>query len=280
MTGDSMSLENRIKAEIFSYDGKMSVYLDDLQGHIVGIGENDAFETASCVKTYILGCLYDMCARGERSLSDELVCEQRHQICGSGVLCSLRERPHLSVYNTAVLMIIVSDNVATNMMIEYLGLDNINAWIAREGFLATTLHNPIDFDRYSRLGTTTPADYGRFFARLAKKQLVSPEADAAMLEIFKQQHYNSTLVGGFPQYYLDSEDTGDEQLVWCASKSGSMNACRNDGGIIGTPLGEYVIVIMTTGFSDTLYYPAHPSTVFGQRVSRLAFERFTALGHF
>ena len=65
-----------------------------------------------------------------------------------------------------------------------------------------------------------------------------------MLGIFRQQHYNTMLTHDFPQFYLDCEETGEPELIWVASKSGSMNACRNDGGIIHTPYGEYVIVLM------------------------------------
>ncbi len=43
-----------------------------------------------------------------------------------------------------------------------------------------------------------------------------------------------------------------------ASKSGSMNACRNDGGIVHTPYGEYVIVLMNKDFHDVIEYNEHP----------------------
>ena len=62
-----------------------------------------------------------------------------------------------------------------------------------------------------------------------------------------------------------------------ASKSGSMNACRNDGGIVHTPYGEYVIVIMNKNFSDAIYYDDHPALVFGAKVSRLIFDQYLAL---
>lgn len=275
---DFFDIKNRIAAEIFSYDGRMSVYLNDLKGGVIGIDEKRRFETASCIKVFILAALYDMCARGERSLDEVIECGEKHLINGSGVMRALRLPAPISVFNAATLMIIVSDNTATNLMIDYLGLDNINAFIQRAGFADTVLHNEIDFEKYDRLGTTTAADYGEFFFRLAKKELLGGEADEAMLEILKKQHYNTMLVSNIPPYYFDSEDTGDEQLIWSASKSGSMNACRNDGGIIHTPAGDYVIVILTTEFSDSLYYNAHPSTVYGARVSRLVFERFVNNG--
>ena len=103
------------------------------------------------------------------------------------------------------------------------------------------------------------------------------KASDEMLKIFKMQHYNSMIVRDFPQYFLDSEDTGDEELITIASKSGSMNACRNDGGIVFTPYGPYVIVMFNKEFYDKLYYPNHDATVYGGRVSRLIFDQFMAL---
>jgi len=91
------------------------------------------------------------------------------------------------------MMIICSDNIATNMVIDYLGLDVINACIREMGFAHTVLHNPLHFDLYADLGTTTPRDYASLFAQVAKGTLVSAEASAEMLAIFRQQHYNTML---------------------------------------------------------------------------------------
>ena len=61
-----------------------------------------------------------------------------------------------------------------------------------------------------------------------------------------------------------------------ASKSGSMNACRNDGGIVHTPYGEYVIVLMNKDFHDIIEYNDHPSMVYGARVSRMILDQILA----
>ena len=97
-----------------------------------------------------------------------------------------------------------------------------------------------------------------------------------MIEILKKQHYNSMIIKDFPPVYMDSDNT-DEVLVHVASKSGSMDTCRNDGGIIYTPYGPYVLVMLNKDFSDAMYYPAHPATMFGARVSRMLFDQFLAL---
>lgn len=271
-----MTLEKRIAAELYSYHGQMSVFVDDLQGRTVEIGADEAFETASTIKAYILAALYLQAGRGRASLDETITYRPEHFVDGSGMLRALGVGAALKVRDAATMMIICSDNIATNMVIDYLGLDAINQCIRELGFAHTVLHNPLHFDRYDKLGTTTPRDYAALFARLAKGALVSPEASAEMLSIFRSQHYNAMLTAGFPPYYLDCEETGDPELIWVASKSGSMDACRNDGGIVHTPYGEYVIVLMNKNFDDIIEYNAHPAMVYGARVSRMILDQVLA----
>lgn len=272
-----ITLEERIQAELASYSGMLGIYINDFHGNKVEINIDEKYETASCIKTYILGTLFEEVEKGNKNLFDMLVYTKENEIEGSGVLISLDYGVELTVKNVATLMIIVSDNIATNMMIDYLGLDTINAFMMTQGFLDTKLHNKIDFNKYKQLGTSTPRDYGRIFEMICKEELVSPKASRQMLNIFKKQHYNSTITKSFPQYFLNSEDTGDEELIYVASKSGSMNACRNDGGIISTPYGKYVIVLFNKNFTDSIYYPDHPATVFSSKVSRLILDQYLAL---
>ena len=272
-----LSLETRIGVELKSYDGTMGIYINDLQGNVIAINADEKFETASTVKVYILAALFDAIEKGKASLSDMLEYKKEHEIDGSGVMNSLEIGTVLSVKNIATLMIIVSDNIATNILIDYLGVDNINACIQALGCKDTVLHNPIDFEKYDKLGTSTPRDYASMWERMAQGTLISPEASAQMLAICKQQHYNSMLTKSIPAYYLDPDNFDDGEIIYVASKSGSMNACRNDGGIISTPYGKYVIVLFNKEFSDAMYYPEHPATGFGSKVSRLVFDQYLAL---
>ena len=277
MTHPKLTLEKRIEAELKSYDGHMSVYADDLRGNVIAIDADEKFETASTIKTYIFACLFDRIGKGKASLTDELVYRKDEFVEGSGVFRDLAFGTAMPVFNVATLMIIVSDNIATNMMIDYLGQDTINECIQALGCRDTVLHNPIHFDRYRQLGTTTPRDYGSMFARMARGELISPEADRQMLAIFRRQHYNSMLTRDLPPWFLDSEDTGEEELIYVASKSGSMDACRSDGGLVHTPYGDYTVVLMNKDFSDRLYYNDHPAYIYGGRVSRLLFDQYLAL---
>jgi beta-lactamase class A len=272
-----MTLENRIEREIMSFSGLMGIYATDLRGREVAINADEPFETASTIKSFILAALFQKVQTGEKSLEHTLASTPENLINGSGLLRSLELGTSLSVKNLASLMIVVSDNIATNMLIDYLGLEEINSAIAAMGFAATRLHCKLGEGGWARLGATTPRDYGRLFARLAGEELTGPQGDRQMLEIFKHQRFNTTLSYLLPPYYLDDDNYGEESPIYLASKSGSMNACRNDGGIVGTPWGRYVLAIFTKDFRDKQYHKNHESHVYGGRVSRLLFDQYLAL---
>lgn len=273
----TITLEDRIAAELKSFDGKMGIYVNDLKGTEITNLKEEPFETASTIKTFILLTLFKKVKEGKVNLQDSLTFKEDCYVDGSGILRAVRAHGSYRIHDLATWMIIVSDNVATNILIDFLGQEEINCTIQEFGFQKTVLHNPIHFEKYDQLGTTTPGDYGEFFRRLAKRELLGEKWDEEMLAIFKQQHYRSGLTKEFPIYFLDSEDTGEEELIKIYSKSGSMDACRNDGGIIETPFGSYVIVLFTKDFKDPLYYDDHPSIRHQAKVSRLIFDTYLAL---
>ena len=99
----------------------MSVFVDDLHGHTVEIGADEEFETASTIKAYILAALYLQASRGKASLEEKITYKPEHFVDGSGMLRALGVGASLKVKDAATMMIICSDNIATNMVIDYLG---------------------------------------------------------------------------------------------------------------------------------------------------------------
>lgn len=272
-----LSLESRINAEVYNFSGNIGLYANDFKGNIIQINSDEKFEAASTIKAFILGEFYRQIYEKKIDKNKILRYGKEDYVVGSGILRDLDCEIEMTAKNFAILMIILSDNIATNILIDLLGIDNINNTCEYLGFQNTTLHNKIDFDRYDKLGTTTPRDYGRFFELLYKGELWSKEISDEIIDIFKNQHYNTMLTNSLPQYFLDSENTGDEELIFIASKSGSMDNCRNDGGIIYTPYGGYAISLFTKNFADNLYYNKHESYRFGGRVSRLIFDQYLSL---
>lgn len=274
-----LTLEKRIEAELCGLDARMCVYADDLHGRKVEIGADEKFESASTIKIFVLGALFAAAEEGTADLDAMLTYEKENYVDGSGMVRALEPGAKLRAKDAAVLMIICSDNIATNMLIDYLGLDQINRFIRSIGCSSTTLHRKLRSDTWGeKLGTITPRDMGHFFALLSEDRLVSPRASAQMKQIFRSQHYNEMLTGQLPAYFLDPEESGaNPDLIYTMTKSGSMDACRNDGGLIHTPYGDYVLVIMCTDFKNKLEVKDHPAFVYAQRVSRVLFDQYLAL---
>ncbi|MBF4693268.1 serine hydrolase [Fusibacter ferrireducens] len=274
---EKLTLSSRINAINYSFSGTMGVYANDFKGNTIELNADEHFETASCIKVPILATLLRRVHEKQIHLDDKISYTPENYVDGSGILRALSVGLELSILDFATLMIIVSDNIATNTLIELLGIDAINETCEILGLKETRLHNKIDFEAYRQLGTTTPREYAVIFELAYKKKLWSAEMSDLFVAILKKQHYNTMLTKDLTPYYFDSEDTGDEELLSIASKSGSMNACRNDGGLFYTPYGGYVITILTKDFRDPLYYSEHESYQFGPKVSRLILDHYLSL---
>ena len=279
MVHPELTLEKRIDALLCGLDADMSVFADDRKGNVICRDADRVFESASTIKIFILAALFDEAAQGKASLDEMLTYRESFYVDGSGMIRALGPGARLRALDAATLMIICSDNIATNMLIDYLGLGRINAFIQKIGCVSTRLNRMLRSDTWGEpLGFITPRDMGHYFALLSERKLAGPDADEQMTAIFRQQHYNRMITGQLPPYYLDPEESGcDAELIWTATKSGSMDECRNDGGIVHTPYGEYVIVLMCTNFRNKLETDDHPAFRYGQQISRMLFDQYLAL---
>lgn len=274
---DKLSLKERLKAEIISFSGKMSLYADDFRGNIIEIDADEKYEAGGCINAFILAEFFRQVKDGIIHPLDRLIYENSNYVYGTGIIRFLDNGLDMTAINFAKLMIILGDNIAANILIDYLGIDNINNTCEDLGFKNTELHNKLDFDKYEKLGTTTARDYGKYFEKLYRGEMFDTDSSKEMLDIYKNQNNNPMITTDFPQYYLNSEDTGDDELIYVASKSGTMDYCRNDGGIIFTPYGGYLLTMFTKKFRDPLYYNEHESYRFGSKSSRLLFDQYMAL---
>ena len=92
-------------------------------------------------------------------------------------------------------MIIDSDNIATNIMIEYLGIENINNTIKLLQFKNTKLIcSKLDFNIYKEIGKTTAKEYGELYIKLLNKEILNLEICDEIIEILKNQRHNDLLI--------------------------------------------------------------------------------------
>lgn len=273
-----LGLRERIELEASGFSGTIAVYADDFQGNILSIRSDEVWETASCIKVLILAELLRRVDQGAFSLDDLIPYDPVQYTTGSGILKSLTPGLRLSIRDIATLMIIVSDNVATNILIDLLGIDSINSMSAHLGLKHTQLHSKLYFPLDGYLGTTTPKEYAQIFKLFYEKRVGSAAAHTEFFTILKKQHYNSMLTRSLAPGLRASEDVEGTPLFQVASKSGSLDQCRNDGGIFFTAWGDYLLCIFTKDFGDEHYHDQHEAYHYGSRISRLIFDHFLSTG--
>lgn len=266
-------LSKRIEEIMAGFSGEYAYYCSDNR-HIISKDSDLVYETASCIKTFILLVLAKGIEDQGYSKDQIIPLKADHYISGSGILRSLSHAVSLSIEDMATLMIIVSDNVATNCLIDWLGLEQINEGIEKFGFKNTRLLHPINFDQYHDLGCTTAREYGLLFEGLLSGKFLEPTMAKWVLEILSKQKYQSMFVKAMAPALLDEDYLSSQGQVTILSKSGALDQVRNDGGIVRTPLGDYVLVFFTRNFKDHFYHNDHESYRYGSQVTNLIFNHF------
>jgi beta-lactamase class A len=230
----------------------------------VAIDADLPVQTASVIK---LAILYEAMieVRDGKARWDEPITLHPHEaVAGSGLLTFLDTPVTLTLKDVLTLMVIVSDNTATNLAIDRFGIDPVNARMQSLGLLNTHLYKkvmlpptgpmPADQPRFG-LGKTTPREIATLIQTIALCHLhqqgtaATPSfapADAAdravcsvALNMLKNQFYRNTI----PRY-LETADTSENGTA-IASKGGSLDAVRNDVAIVMGKSGPMVLSIFT-----------------------------------
>lgn len=245
------NINNRIKMELENLNDEISFCAMDLNDNVIEYKSNQNFETGSAIKSFIVLEYYNQILQKKINRNDILKFEKKDETMGAGILKDLEPGIELTSKNLLILMIILSDNIATNLIIEYLGLDSINETIKRYGFDNTEMFNKIDLKTYNKVGVTTAYEYAKLFKGYLTNEFFSEEISREIIEIFKMQKYNSVLTKFIPKQYFN-KNVECKVIKYIASKSGKMSGkifdiptdtIINDGGIISTINGDYVIAI-------------------------------------
>ncbi|MDH5589562.1 MAG: class A beta-lactamase-related serine hydrolase [Gemmatimonadota bacterium] len=222
--------------------------MDPVNGDSFSIMGDEEFPSASLVK---LGVMVDAFARvreGSLSLNDPLTLLALDQTGGSGVLQFLSTPRELTIWDAVFLMVTLSDNTATNLLLEKLRPRQVTERMRSLGLEHTRIFLPVNanagesFDpeasRAFGLGVTTPVEIAALLTMLYRGELVDAEASEKMLGIMTRQFYRE----GIPRE-LPPE-------VAVAHKTGSLDRARNDCGVVYGPSRDFVICVMTKENED------------------------------
>ena len=207
--------------------------------------------TASLIKVPVLVTLYRAVHNGRLRLDDRVRYGPEHRCLGSGVLSRMSYGVEMSVRDAATLMIIISDNSATNMCIDLVGLDAVNAEMERLGLRETRLFQRLG-DRAAgldarKMSVSSARDMRALMAMLARHECVSAEASEDMLRILRRQDYRHELSAQLP--WNEMNMLGDDpQRAWVAEKGGSfLNGVRTSAGVFKGPRGLFAMAAFCEG---------------------------------
>jgi beta-lactamase class A len=188
---------------------------------------DEPFPTASLVKVPVLVTLYDLVEKGQIALDDRMTVLRIDKVAGSGQLQYLHDGLEITVRDAAWLMSTVSDNTATNLLLDKISLRSVWQKMEALGLPRTKVHHKsfrrdntsiaMDSSVKYGLGVTTPNEMARLFQLLANGKAVSAHADSAMLDILEHNTMNQMLqrhVDGVTVAHKDGE--GDDVRTECA----------------------------------------------------------------
>ncbi|GGJ34467.1 serine hydrolase [Deinococcus roseus] len=251
------------------FDGDLSLCVSTMQGEVLFCHQqNHIFKAASLIKLPILSCALQQVQAGQLAMTDRLPLTAENQVPGAGVLHEMETGLSLTVQDLLTLMVVVSDNTATNVLIERLGLDAINAHIQhiqlQHTFLVGKLQMPLnlqnDLQKTGQRSTTSAADMNLWLLSLVQGKLLTPTLSEWALNLLKKQQDRLVISRRLPR-------TSDGELLYeVASKSGEIPSHRHDVGIVFAPK-PYLVSLLSRGSND---FREHPDQALTLRLAELS----------
>ena len=239
-------------------------------GEEIRVNADEVFGTASTFKLAVLVEVFRQARAGRIALDERLAMRTEDIVRGSGVLKELSPGLQPTVKDLAMLMVIVSDNTATNMLIDKVGgVETINRTMQVDyGLRTIVVHTKIDFnvigDDVRRLAEASPSDLMRLVKLIVQRKAVDATASDAMLNIMRRQQYLDQVPRYF-NYNPYAPELKITQSMRVASKTGFYPGTRVDTGAVLLPDGnEIVYCAAAQGSADrSMTIEAEPMVVNG-----------------
>jgi beta-lactamase class A len=243
------SLEDVLKPAIDAHHGDVGIAVKHLKtGESYEYKADRPMPTASLIKLPVMIATYEAVDKGTLSLSDMIELEKEDQVPGSGILTShFSPGAKISLRDAIHLMIVYSDNTATNLVLDKLSLPATNECMERLGCLDTKINSKVfradtsiakDRSKQFGLGSTCARDMVKLCEMLYGKKLVNDKCCKQMMDHL---------------YACDDKVKVPRLLprgTKVAHKTGSVNSSRTDAGIIDTPSGPIAYCILTDKNKD------------------------------
>jgi beta-lactamase class A len=218
-------------------DGVMGVAIEDLTtGDQFLLHENEVFAQASSIKIAVLAELYRQAQQGKLKLTDLYTVQASDLVADSNIMGGLTPGiTRLTLRDLATMMVSVSDNSATNVLIDRVGMENVNAMLDSLGLSHTRLRRKmmdLDAAKHGRENISTPSEMMTLLAALYRGKVLNKEMESDFF----------TMLSTGKDSWIPRDLPGDLKI---ADKPGELEAVRNDSGIVFVEGRPYVICVMT-----------------------------------
>ena len=273
----SGKLDQAVKAKISGFKGKVSLSAKNLQtGQAYNLAGEQPVRTASTIKLAIMAECFAESAEGKLDLKQPLKVTADEKVSGSGILQDFSDGDELPVRDMVDLMIVLSDNTATNLILNRVGGDAVNARMAQLGLQQTRVMRKILGDRNDLkpfptgitdegakpenkkwgIGRSSPNEMVFLLEKIYRGELVNKAASGEMLTILKRQR--------------DHDGIGrDMKDVTIANKTGALDALRSDVGIIYSNYGPIAMAITVDNMPEIDWSPDNAGQLLISQLSEI-----------
>ena len=245
----TQSIDARVRAEVGPFKGHVSLFARNLDtGEEYSLSGDERVPTASTIKIAVMIEAFARVTEGRAKWTDELVLTKAARYGGSGILPELGDGLRLTLQDCVRLMMVLSDNTATNMVLDYLSTDAVNARMNSLGFKQTRLMRRVggggesvdgkqpDNKRFG-LGATTPHEMVQILQKLDRGEIVNPAVSQQMLDLMKREQV---------RYAIGRDIPG----VPMASKYGALDHLRSCVALVYAKHGKIAIAITINDMPD------------------------------
>jgi beta-lactamase class A len=242
----------------------------------VAINADVPVPTASTIKLPLFIEAFRQVKEGKLKLADKIVMQKDDQVEGSGQLQHFQTPLEITFLDALTLMMIESDNTATNLVIDRVGRQNVNQWLADHGFKQTYLYKkvfkPADKDIPSDqpkfgLGKTTAAEIAGVMKSVHNCDIGEAALCKQMLVIMKKQAYRNMI-----PHYIEAEVDVSEQPSEIADKIGALDESRSDVGIVYTAGSPILISAYTFENKDKRWTAENEGELLIARMAKVIYD--------
>ncbi|MBI2683015.1 MAG: serine hydrolase [Acidobacteriales bacterium] len=257
-------LERDVRQVADGVDGVMAVAITDLtSGEQILINPDEVMPQASSIKITVLLELYRQAQSGKLRLADEYVVRGEDLVQDSDIMGGLTPGvTRLTLRDLATMMVAVSDNAATNVLIDRVGMENVNASLRSLGLEHTRLRR--------KMMDLKAAQEGRENVATAR------EMTSLLRQVYQGKVLNKEMTADFFKVLSTHKDSPIPRLLpeglMVADKPGALEGVRTDSGIVFVPGRPFVVSVMGTYLRDERAAETAIS-----RIAKLAYDHFDRL---